>query len=83
MQPTDFWNFPDQSTLRPLNRPRYGAIPLQRSVRAPVMRVSEVLSQEPPQIPLVQDDHVIQALATDAPDEPLDGGVLPRTSWGN
>ena len=32
---------------------------------------------------LVQDDDVVQALATDAPDEPLDIGVPPRTSWGD
>ena len=31
----------------------------------------------------VQDEHVVQALATDAPDESLDVGVLPRTSRGD
>jgi hypothetical protein len=30
------------------------------------------------QMALVQDDHVIQALATDAPKEPLDIRILPR-----
>ncbi len=32
---------------------------------------------------LVQDDHVIQAFAANATDEPLDIGVLPRTSGGD
>ena len=32
---------------------------------------------------LVQDDDVVQAFATDAPDEPLDIGVLPRTARGD
>ena len=32
---------------------------------------------------LVQDDHVVQALATDTPDESLDIGVLPRTPGGD
>jgi hypothetical protein len=31
----------------------------------------------------VPDDHLIQACAANTPDAPLDGGVLPRTSWGN
>jgi hypothetical protein len=32
---------------------------------------------------LVQDDHVIQAFATNTSDEPLDVRILPRTPWGN
>jgi hypothetical protein len=32
---------------------------------------------------LVQDDHVIQAVAAYAPDEPLHIGVLPRTPGGD
>jgi hypothetical protein len=38
------------------------------------MIIMEVLGQEPPQMVLVQDNDVVQALATDAPDEPLDVG---------
>jgi hypothetical protein len=34
-------------------------------------------------MPLVQDDHVIQAFASNTPDEPLDVWFLTRTSWGN
>jgi hypothetical protein len=78
MQPTHFWDFPDRANLRPLDRPRHWTIHVQRPVRAPVMIILEVTSQEPSQMPLVQDDHVIQALATDAPDEPLDVGVSPE-----
>ena len=32
---------------------------------------------------LVQDDHVVQAFAANAPDQPFDVGVLPRTPGGN
>ena len=32
---------------------------------------------------LVQDDHVVQAFATDTPDEALHIGILPRTPWGD
>jgi hypothetical protein len=83
MQPTHVWDFPDPSNLRPLDRPRYRTIHVQRPVRAPVMIVSEVPGQEPPQISLVQDDHVVQACAADTPDEPFDRGVLPRTPGGD
>ena len=44
MQPTDLWHFPDWVDLWPLDRPRYGAIHRQRSVRAPMMVVLKVLS---------------------------------------
>jgi len=47
------------------------------------MVILEVTIQEPPQMALMQDDHVIQALATNAPDEPLHRGVLPRTPRGD
>src|SRR5262245_39910163 len=83
LQPTHFWHFPDQANLRPMDRPRERTIHLQGSVRAPLMVILKVLGQQPPQMSLVQDDHVVQALATDTPDEPLDIGVLPRTVWGD
>jgi hypothetical protein len=78
MQPAHFSDFMDQTNIRPLYRPRHRTIHVQRPVRAPVMIVAEVVGQEPSRMSLVQDDHVIQAFATDAPDEPLDVGVLPQ-----
>jgi hypothetical protein len=83
MQPTYLWNFPDQSMLRPLDRPRLWTIHGQRPVCAPMLIVLEVVGQEPPQMALVQDDHVVQTFTADASDEPVDIGVLPRTSWGD
>ena len=32
---------------------------------------------------VIEDDHMIQALATNASDHPLDIGILPRTPWCN
>jgi hypothetical protein len=43
------------------------------------MIIVEIFGQEPSQISLVQNDHVIQAFAADTPDQPFDVGVLPRT----
>jgi hypothetical protein len=48
-----------------------------------MMIIAEAFGQEPSQMSLMQDDHVIQAFAANTPDGPLDVGVLPRTSWGN
>ena len=83
MQPTHVWNFPDQSKLRPLNRPRYRTIHIQRLVRAPIMVILEVLGQEPPEMSFMQDNHVVQAFAVDTSDQPFDIGVLPRTPRGD
>jgi hypothetical protein len=83
MQATHFWDFPDQSNLRKLYRPWHRTIHVQRPVRAPVMIILEVPGQEPPQMSLVQDDHLVQAFAAETPDEPFDGGILPRTPGGD
>jgi hypothetical protein len=69
--------------LRPLDRRRYRTIHLQRPVRAPMMVIPEVTSQEPPEMLLVQDDHVVQAFTADTSDQPFDVRVLPRTPWGD
>jgi hypothetical protein len=34
-------------------------------------------------MPLVEDAHLVQALAPDTSDQPLDGGVLPGTLWSD
>jgi hypothetical protein len=47
------------------------------------MIIGEVPRQEPPEMSLVQDNHVVQAFAAKAPDEAFDIRVLPRTPWGD
>jgi hypothetical protein len=42
MQPTDFWHFPDQTNLWPLDWPWQRTIHVQRSVCAPVVIISEI-----------------------------------------
>lgn len=32
-------------------------------------------------MPIVDHDHVIETVASDRPDQPLDVGTLPRGSW--
>ncbi len=43
----------------------------------------EVVAEAPPQVLLAEDDDVVQAHATDAPDHPLGEGVLPGASRGS
>src|SRR4029077_14188172 len=83
MQPTHLWDFPDWAKLWPLDRPRQRTIHVQGSVRTPVMIILEVTGQQPPEMALVQDDHVVQAFAADTHDQPLDVRILPRTPWGD
>src|SRR6266850_463801 len=47
------------------------------------MIVVEVPGQEPPQMSLMQDDHVVQAFAANTPNEPLGVRILPWTPWGD
>src|SRR5262245_10780923 len=83
MQPTHLWDFPDWAKLWPLDRPRQRTIHVQGSVRTPAMIILEVTGQQPPEMALVQDDHVVQAFTADTPDQPLDVRILPRTPWGD
>jgi hypothetical protein len=46
------------------------------------MIIAEVFGQAPPQMSLVQDDHVIRAVAANTPDEPLDAGIPFRLTPG-
>jgi hypothetical protein len=83
MQPTHLWHFPDRANLRPLDRPRERTIHLQGPVGTPMMVMLKVLSQPPPQMLLAQDNYVVQAFATDTPDEPFDVWILPETPGRN
>src|SRR6266700_3319838 len=47
------------------------------------MIIGKVVGQDVSQMPLVQDDDMIQTLPPDTPDEPFNIGILPRTPWRN
>lgn len=42
------------------------------------MVIDQVVLDDPPSVPLVDDDDMIEALSADRADEPLGKGVLPR-----
>ena len=85
MQATHFWDFLDQSNLWELYRPLQRTIHVQRPVRAPVMIILEVTGQEVSQMPLVQNDHVVQPCGAENPARSNDvdfcPGVEVRRGW--
>ena len=42
------------------------------------MIVVDVFAQDSPEVPLVEDDHMIETLAPNASNDPFDVGALPR-----
>jgi hypothetical protein len=50
-------------------------------VRARALVVRDVGSKHPPEMSLIEDDDVVQTLATDGPDDPFDVGILPGRAW--
>jgi hypothetical protein len=83
MQPTYFRDFPHRSNFWRLDLARDRCVHIQCPVRAPAMIVSEVLSQQLPQMSRVQGDHVVQAFSADTPGEPLHVRILPGTPGGD
>jgi hypothetical protein len=73
MQPADLWRLDHAASVGGLDLPGLRAIHLQRRVRSPSVVVGEVVSEDPPEMPFVDHDRVIEAVASDGPDQSLDG----------
>jgi hypothetical protein len=67
--------------LGPLHKSGIRAVHAERPVTAPAMVVIEVIDEDPPKVPLAENDDLVEALSTDAPDHPLDVGILLGTPW--
>src|SRR5215831_15636062 len=82
-QSTDLWNLDDP--LRPvrLNWSTFWCVLIQGQVGAGLVIVAEIIFEQSAQMVVIEDDHMIQALATNASDHPLDIAILPRTPWCN
>jgi hypothetical protein len=50
---------------------------------SPSVIVAKVAYEDPPQVPLVEHNDVVEALSADCPDQPLDVWTLPRASGGD
>ncbi len=67
----------DLATLRQLDSPWLGAALLKPQVSPASMIVAQVLLEHTLEVPLIEDDHVIQAFPPDRSDHPLDVRILP------
>ena len=81
MQAAEDWSTLDRAPIRRLYFSWLWTVFLQPEMRPILMVVVEVFVQDPPKMPLVEDNHLIQALPPDRPDHPLDVRVLPRLMW--
>ena len=80
VQAADLGKLHDRPRHGERDRPEVGCVLVQRKVGARLMVIGEVPGQDAVvEVPLAEDEDVIQALAADRPDEPLREGVLPRT----
>src|SRR5262245_9761169 len=78
MQSTDLWDCNDWSAIRRLDRSRLRAVFLQRKMGAATVVILNEAFQVSVQGTLIKDDPVIQALAANGADDPLDIRTLPR-----
>src|SRR5262245_38334240 len=78
MQPAQHRYRDDPARLRRLDRSGLRSIFLQCQVNAVLMVVFHECLEVPVQTSLVEPDQVIQALAADGADDPLDVSTLPR-----
>src|SRR5882724_8739003 len=82
MQATDFGNFHDPARLGELDGPDVRRILVEREMRASPVIVREVRGQDASQMPLAENDSMVEALASHRADEPLREGILPRAVGG-
>src|SRR5215471_14620498 len=78
MQPAQHWDRYDPARLWRLDRTGLRSIFLQCQVNAVLMVIIHECLEVPVQTSLVEHDQVIQALAADCADDPLDVSTLPR-----
>src|SRR5262249_56940270 len=60
-----------------------GAIAVECLMRARCIVVGEVPAQQASEMPFAEDDDVIEAFASNRPDDALGEGILPGCSWGD
>src|SRR4030095_2806058 len=83
MEPTDFRYRHHPSTCRRQDSARLWTIHGQRKMGSPAMVIRQVASQDTLEVALMEDDHVVQTLPADTPNQSLDKRILPWTPWGD
>ncbi len=77
---TEVANLYDTTAAFGMHLTRLRAVHFEGLMNPVAMVVVEVARQDPPQMPLIEDDHMVEALSTDTSDQSLDERILPRTS---
>lgn len=78
MESANHWDFNDLSMVKRLHRSRFRGVFLQRQMRSAAVIVGEVISENPAQVILVEDDHMVDAVSAKGSDQALHIGSLPR-----
>ena len=81
VQAADFGTLHDRPRRRTLDRPEVGCVLVEREVGARLMVIGKVSGQDTAKVSLAEDEHVIQALAPDRPDDALRERILPGAVW--
>src|SRR5216684_4991671 len=71
----------DAAVIGRLDGAWLGRILVEREVRPRAVVVAEVVAQTTAEVLLVEDDDVVEELATDGADHALGEGVLPGRAW--
>jgi hypothetical protein len=74
VQAADFGKLHDVARCGELDRPEVWSVLVEREMGARPVVVSEVAGQDAAKVSLVENEHVIQALALDRVDEPSTNG---------
>ena len=77
MEPAHLRECDDGATLSPVHPPSLRSVLLERQMGASTVVVAGVVRDDPADMPLIESDHVIQALAAQGPHKPL---CLPEMS---
>src|SRR5215471_15912099 len=80
VEPSDFWDFYHGSKVGRLNRSPFRRVFIQPQVSSRTQVILEIRIQEAAQRRLVQHHEVVEAFASDRPDQALHVGTLPRRS---
>ena len=83
VQSANLWKCDDLPEFALVHHSRLGRTLLERQMRPGAIVVPGVRGKDPAELPLVEDDHVVQALSTQGANESLRVGVLPRRARGN
>ena len=78
VQSANLWKCDDLSEISVVDRPPFWRVLLKCEMRPGAIVVARVRGEDPAEMPLVENDDVVQALSTQRSNESLRIAVLPR-----